>query len=160
MTRANARRSWIGSKRCAVSRIRRGIDLLRSRKGQLFAAAHLRGEAANTVFIEEVTQGAHGHLQQLGSFCLVAGRFSESLDDVGLFEVVEVAHKIEAGIREVELRIYTLRVVIRYVIGQLFGLDLVGPLESDRPLDGVFQFANIAVPSVIFEDLHSLWRDR
>ena len=52
--------------------------------------SHLRGEGADAVFVQQMAQRADRHLQQLGGPGLIAGGFSQCLDDVGLFKVVEV----------------------------------------------------------------------
>lgn len=71
-----------------------------------------------------------------------------------------MANEIDARFRQVKLCTDPLRVIVSYMIGKLFGLDLAGAFESNRAFDSVFELADIPVPGVIFKNVDRLWRDR
>ena len=51
-------------------------------KDRSIAVAHLRRQCSDIVFVKQVTERADLHLEQVGSFGLVAGGFSERLDHI------------------------------------------------------------------------------
>src|SRR5688500_14534928 len=105
-------------------------------------------------------QGTDRHMQQLGCPGLIAARLSEGLDNIGLFEVLEMAHEVDTSLRQIELGTYPLRIVVGYIVGQSFRLYLRGALKRNRTFDGVFKLSNVAMPGIILKQLSSPRRDR
>ena len=104
-----------------------------------------------------MTQRTYGHLQQLGGTRLIAARIPQSRHNIGFFEVVEMIAEVNSRFGQVKFSVDTLGIVIRYVVRQLFGLDLIGTLESYCSLNGVLQLPHVAMPGIIFQDLDRLW---
>ena len=111
------------------------------------------------MFVQEVPQRSHLHLQKVSGTGLVSGGLSQSFDNIRLLEVLEVGGQIQSVVGEIELGVDAFRIVIRNVLGQPLGLDLVTALESDGSLDRVFELTHISAPHVVFQKLHCLWRD-
>jgi hypothetical protein len=76
------------------------------------------------VFIEQMSQGTDGHLQQFGCPGLIAAGLSQGLDNIGFFEVLEMAHEVYTSFGQVKLRADPLRVVVSDIVRQSFGLYL------------------------------------
>src|SRR5436190_21517547 len=71
-----------------------------------------------------------------------------------------MADKIDARVGQIKFCVYSLRVVISNMIGQLFRLDLARALKRDGTFDSMLEFADVAVPRVVLEDINGLRRDR
>ncbi len=68
----------------------------------LIAVAHLGGEGADVVFIEQMAERPHLHLQKVGGAGLVAGGLAQSFDDIGFFKDFQVGDQVQAVVRQIE----------------------------------------------------------
>ena len=65
-----------------------------NRIGGASFVAHLRGQPAHSVLVEQVTQRAYGHLEELCGVGLVSFGASEGLEQVSLFKLIEVRRQV------------------------------------------------------------------
>ena len=128
--------------------------------GNLFTVAHFCRKRADIMFVQQVAKGTDLHLQQVGCFGLVSGRLPQSLYDICAFEIVEMCREVQAVVRQVKFGVDAIGVVVRYVVGQPFRLDLGPAFESDRSLDRMLELSHIAAPHIILKQLHRLRRYR
>src|SRR5687768_8085291 len=88
--------------------------------GTASLVAHLRCQAANAVFIEQVSQRTNGEMQQFGGVGLVSGSAPERFQNVGLFELVQVGSEINAVVRKGHRLCDAVGVVVVDLLGQSF----------------------------------------
>ena len=108
------------------------------------------------MFVEQVSQRAYGEREQFGGVGLVSGGPSQGFEHVGLFQLIQMGGEIESRFRKLETFRDAVGIVVGNLFRQAFGLNRVGRFQRDRAFDGVFEFANISGPQILFQQTQPL----
>src|SRR6185503_850383 len=125
------------------------------------------------VLVEQVSQAANGHVENLRRAGLIPGRALERPDDVVLFELRQVGFQVDSLLRQLEIGDIP-RLVLQNSLRQSLRLydpigvlavarssrDLdAGRLERDRAFDRVLELANVSRPVIVLEVMHRIFGD-
>src|SRR5438309_8780386 len=77
---------------------------------------------ANSVFIQQVAQASHGHLQNLRRSCLIATRSLKGVNNIVLLKLCEIRFEIDSFIRQIKIR-HHVWLVPQDPFRQPFGFD-------------------------------------
>ena len=106
------------------------------------------------MLVQQVAQRSHRHLQKFSSGSLISLSATQSFEQVGFFQLIQMRCQMKAVGGELKLGINSGLVVVGDLRGQAFRLDRVGLFQRHCSFDRVLQFAHVARPRIRFEQAH------